>query len=118
MNLQVITDPTGRLVWTPRILPGRTHDLAAARTHRIVKTRVRLRIPTLADNSYTCAGGTFRTHRPAAPQRTHGRAEILRPRLRSSNLGDVRLVRSGSKPGCAVVNDDGPGHQGMRRGAD
>lgn len=45
-----------------RALAGRTHDLTAARTHRIVKTCVRLRIPALADLAdlaYTGAGGTF-----------------------------------------------------------
>ncbi|MFJ9461018.1 transposase family protein [Kitasatospora sp. NPDC101447] len=59
VNHQVITGPDGRLVWVSRALPGRTHDLTAARTHRIVTTCVRLRIPALADLAYTGAGGTF-----------------------------------------------------------
>ncbi|MFE7524918.1 transposase family protein [Kitasatospora sp. NPDC057542] len=40
-------------------LSGRTHDLTAARGHRIVKTCARLRIPALADLAHTGAGGTF-----------------------------------------------------------
>lgn len=72
MNLQVITDPTGRLVWLSRALPGRTHDLTAARTHRIVKTCVRLRAPALADMAYTGADGTFAvpTRRPPGGELT------------------------------------------------
>ncbi|MEV5646602.1 IS256 family transposase [Streptomyces flaveolus] len=32
VNVQVITDPDGRLLWLSPALPGRTHDLTAART--------------------------------------------------------------------------------------
>lgn len=39
VNHQVITGPTGRIVWISKALPGRTHDLTAARAHRIVKHR-------------------------------------------------------------------------------
>lgn len=37
MNVQVLTDPFGRLVWDSPALPGSTHDLTAARTHGIVE---------------------------------------------------------------------------------
>ncbi|WP_345337992.1 transposase family protein, partial [Actinomadura viridis] len=33
VNVQVITDPAGRTLWLSPALPGRTHDLTAARTH-------------------------------------------------------------------------------------
>jgi hypothetical protein len=32
MNIQVLTDPLGRLLWTSPALPRSTHDLTAART--------------------------------------------------------------------------------------
>ncbi|WP_423247562.1 hypothetical protein [Streptomyces achmelvichensis] len=35
MNVQVLTDPAGRLVWASDALPGGTHDLTAARTRGI-----------------------------------------------------------------------------------
>ncbi|GLW73637.1 IS5 family transposase [Kitasatospora phosalacinea] len=85
VNLQVITDPTGRLVWISRALPGRTHDLTAARTHRIVKTCARLHVPALADMAYTGAGGTF-----AVPTRRPARKE-LSPAQRSLNRAHARL---------------------------
>jgi hypothetical protein len=56
VNLQVITGPEGKLVWISRPLPGRTHDLTAARRHRIVATGARLKIPALADLAHTGAG--------------------------------------------------------------
>ncbi|MFC1402430.1 MULTISPECIES: IS5/IS1182 family transposase [Streptacidiphilus] len=35
MNVQVITDPFGRLLWASPALPGAVHDIKAARTHDI-----------------------------------------------------------------------------------
>lgn len=35
MNVQVLADPAGRLVWASDALPGAVHDLTAARTHGI-----------------------------------------------------------------------------------
>jgi hypothetical protein len=36
MNVQVITDPMGRLLWASPALPGSVHDIRAAREHGIV----------------------------------------------------------------------------------
>ncbi|MFC8454106.1 transposase family protein [Kitasatospora sp. NPDC057223] len=85
VNLQVITGPQGKLVWISRPLPGRTHDLTAARRHRIVKTCVRLRLPALADLAYTGAGGTF-----AVPTRRPPRGELTAGQ-RSINQAHARL---------------------------
>ncbi|GGR13509.1 hypothetical protein GCM10010497_14570 [Streptomyces cinereoruber] len=35
MNVQVLTDPFGRLLWASPALPGSVHDLTAARSHGI-----------------------------------------------------------------------------------
>ncbi len=56
MNVQVVTDPAGRTLWISPVLPGRTHDLTAARTHRIIRICERQGIPILADCAYTGAG--------------------------------------------------------------
>jgi len=37
VNVQVVTDPDGRLLWLSPALPGRAHDLTAARSHRIIR---------------------------------------------------------------------------------
>ncbi|MFF3518610.1 transposase family protein [Streptomyces sp. NPDC002573] len=84
VNLQVITGPEGKLVWISLALPGRTHDLTAARTHRIVKTCVRLRIPPLADMAYTGAGGTavVPTRRPPRKELSVGQRSLNRAHAR------------------------------------
>lgn len=38
MNVQVIADPRGRLLWASPALPGAVHDIKAARTHGIIDT--------------------------------------------------------------------------------
>ncbi len=59
MNIQAVTDPAGELIRYSPALSGRTVDIAAARTHRIVTVCERPRIPVLADKAYAEAGGTF-----------------------------------------------------------
>ncbi|CAM5509515.1 IS5/IS1182 family transposase [Streptomyces hirsutus] len=39
MNVQVLADPAGRLIWVSDALPGATHDLTAARAHGIPAAR-------------------------------------------------------------------------------
>lgn len=56
MNEQVVTDPGVRLLWLPPAPPGRTHDLTAAHTHRIIRIRERQGVPILADLAYQSAG--------------------------------------------------------------
>lgn len=38
VNAQVVTDPVGTVLWVSPARPGRTHNLSAARTHRIIRT--------------------------------------------------------------------------------
>ncbi|MCX4403920.1 transposase [Streptomyces sp. NBC_01764] len=56
VNVQVVTDPDGRLLWLSPALPGRAHDLTAARTHKIIRICERQGVPILADLAYQGAG--------------------------------------------------------------
>ena len=56
MNVQVVADPVGKLLWISPALPGRTHDLTAARTHRIIRICECQGVPVLADRAYLGAG--------------------------------------------------------------
>ncbi|MFJ2008485.1 transposase family protein [Streptomyces chartreusis] len=85
VNLQVVTDPHGGIAWISKVLPGRTHDVTAARTHRIIDTCRRLGIPVLADPGYLGAGGTI-----ATPIRRRPGKE-LKPRQVSLNKAHARL---------------------------
>jgi hypothetical protein len=56
VNVQVVTDPAGRLLWISPALPGRARDLTAARTHRIIRICERQGVPILADRA--CIGAS------------------------------------------------------------
>ncbi|MDQ1029715.1 hypothetical protein QF035_007302 [Streptomyces umbrinus] len=56
VNVQVVTDPAGEVLWISPALPGRAHDLTAARTHHIIRICERQGIPALADRAYQGAG--------------------------------------------------------------
>ncbi|MFF5284572.1 transposase family protein [Streptomyces sp. NPDC013171] len=56
VNVQVIADAAGELLWISPALPGRTHDLTAARAHRIIRICERQGVPVLADRAYIGAG--------------------------------------------------------------
>ncbi|MFF1725500.1 transposase family protein [Streptomyces sviceus] len=67
VNVQVVTDPAGRPLWISPALPGRAHDLTAARTHRIIRICERQGIPILADHAYIGAGQWVTTPRRRQP---------------------------------------------------
>ncbi|MFI7235748.1 transposase family protein [Streptomyces cyaneofuscatus] len=60
MNVQVLTNPCGRLLWASPALPGSTHDLTAARTHGIVDALDEAGLKCWADKAYQGAGGSIR----------------------------------------------------------
>ncbi|ETK33066.1 transposase IS493 [Microbispora sp. ATCC PTA-5024] len=61
MNVQVLGDPAGRLVWASPALPGAVHDLTAARTVGLIDALTGADVMTFADKGYQGAGGTIRT---------------------------------------------------------
>ncbi len=67
VNVQVVTDPVGQVLWISPALPGRCHDLTAARTHRIIRICEHQGIPVLADRAYTGAGPWVTTGRRRPP---------------------------------------------------
>lgn len=56
VNVQVVTDPAGRVLWFSPALPGQTHDRTAARTHRIIRICERQGVLVLTDRAYLGAG--------------------------------------------------------------
>jgi hypothetical protein len=53
VNVQVLADPRGELIWASPALPGSAHDLKAARTHGLIDALTRSAVATLADKGYT-----------------------------------------------------------------
>ncbi|MER7794534.1 IS5 family transposase [Streptomyces sp. NPDC097640] len=60
MNVQVIADPKGRLLWVSPALAGAVHDVRAAREHGIIDALAQAGITCWADKGYQGAGDTVR----------------------------------------------------------
>ena len=60
VNVQVIADPAGRLVWISPTLPGARHDMGAAREHGIVDALNQAGIQAIADTAYQGGGPAIR----------------------------------------------------------
>ena len=61
VNVQVIADAAGRLIWASAALPGAVHDLTAARAHTIIEALISANVMTFADKAYQGARGSIRT---------------------------------------------------------
>ena len=59
VNVQVIAGPKGEVLWVSAALPGSTHDLTAARAHRILDALEAAGLTVLADKGYIGAGGAL-----------------------------------------------------------
>jgi len=66
MNVQVLTDPFGRLLWASPALPGSTHDLTAARHHGISDALAEASLKYWAGKAYQGAGEPVRARSAAA----------------------------------------------------
>ncbi|WP_435134558.1 IS5 family transposase [Actinacidiphila sp. bgisy144] len=60
MNVQVLADPSGRLLWASPALPGAVHDVRAAREHGIIAALAKAGVTCWADQGYRGAAGTVR----------------------------------------------------------
>ncbi|MHC5264024.1 transposase family protein [Streptomyces sp. UC4497] len=60
MNVQVIADPPGKLLWASPALPGATHDLTAARTTGIIDALAMTGLTTWAGRACQAAGRHIR----------------------------------------------------------
>lgn len=58
MNVQLLADPLGRLLWASPALPGAVHDVRAAREHGIVDALSEASLRCWADKGYRGTGGT------------------------------------------------------------
>ena len=60
VNVQVIADSAGRLVWASPALPGARHDMGAAREHGIIDALNAAGVSTVADTAYQGGEPTIR----------------------------------------------------------
>jgi hypothetical protein len=93
MNVQVIADPFGDLVWASPALPGAVHDIRAVRTHGIIDTLTQSDIPCWADRAYQGAGGTVRVpYRGRWENLSAGQQAVNRSHARIRALGEQAMA--------------------------
>lgn len=83
MNVQVLTDPFGRLLRASPALPRSTHDLTAARQHGIIEALTEAGLKCWADKAYQGAGGPVRVPFRAVAS-SGGSAATTQPTPRSA----------------------------------
>jgi hypothetical protein len=67
VNVQIVTDPADEVLWFSPTPPGRTHDLTAARTHKIIPICKRQGVPVLTHMAYISAGNRVTTAKHRSP---------------------------------------------------
>lgn len=95
MNVQVLADPLGRLIWASPALPGAVHDLTAARTHGIITALATAGVRAWADKGYQGAGGTV-----TVPYR--GRWRNLSEDKRAVNRSRARIRAVGEQANAVL----------------
>jgi len=98
VNVQVIADSAGRLVWASPALPGARHDMGAAREHGIIDALNAAGVHTVADTAYQGGGPAIRV-----PQR--------RRRLDPDTGRYRRLSRAQKQVNTAHARQRGPGER-------
>ena len=97
VNVQVIADPSGRLIWASAALPGAVHDLTAARTHGVVDALTGADVLTFADKAYQGARGSVRT-----PFKRHRYRPKLSRRQKAVNRSHARIRARGERANATL----------------
>ena len=92
VNVQVIADAAGRLVWASPALPASTHDLTAARHHGIIEALTSADVTTFVDKCYQGAGGSVRT-----PFKRHRSRPKLSRRQKAVNRAHAKIRAHGER---------------------
>jgi hypothetical protein len=92
VNVQVLADPAGRLVWASPTLPGATHDLTAARNHDLIEALSTANVMTFAGKGYHDAGGSVFT-----PFTRHKQRPPLSRRQKQVNRAHARIRALGER---------------------
>jgi hypothetical protein len=105
VNVQVIADPAGRLIWISPPLPGARHDIAAAREHGILTALENAGIQALGDTGYQGAGPSV-----TVPQRRRrkdpetGKYRPLSAAQKDVNTAHARLRGPGERANAQLKN--------------
>ncbi|MET7458450.1 transposase family protein [Streptomyces sp. NPDC005574] len=102
MNVQVLADPAGRLIWASDALPAAVHDLTAARTHGIPAALAADDIKCWADKAYQGAGQAVRVPFRGW-RRLHNRDHAKRRSLGERAMATLKCWRVLRKLRCSTT---------------
>jgi hypothetical protein len=89
VNVQVIADPAGRLVWASPTLSGARHDMGAAREHGVIDAIADAGVRAVADPAYQGGGPAIRV-----PQRRRVDPDTGRYRRLSQHRKDINTAHA------------------------
>jgi hypothetical protein len=114
MNVQVIADPAGRLIWASPALPGARHDMGAVREHGTLDALHAAEVRVITDNGYRGAEPAFEIPQ----QRRRLDPDTGRYRPLSDNQRDVNATSTPRTPASpAPVNAQTPSSRPGRSSA-
>ena len=99
MNVQVLADPAGRLIWTSPALPGARHHMGAAREHGLLDALEKAGVRVIADSAYRGAGANVEVphRRPPRDPDTGERRRRLSANEKAANSAHARLRGPGER---------------------
>ena len=99
LNVQVLADPAGRLIWTSPALPGARHDMGAAREHGLLDALEAAEVRVIADSAYRGAGANVEVphRRPPRDPDTGERFRRLSGNEKAVNSAHARLRGPGER---------------------
>jgi len=98
VNVQVLADPAGWLIWASPALPGARHDMGAATEHGILDALNHAQVHVVADNGYQGAGPTVRVpQRRRRLDRDTGRYRRLSQNQKDVNTAHARQRGPGER---------------------
>ncbi|URM90507.1 transposase family protein [Streptomyces sp. MRC013] len=109
MNVQILTDPAGRLLGASPALPGAIHDIRAAREHGIIEALAEAGVPCWADKGYRGAGAAVRVpiwgrwERPSAGQQAVNRSHAKIRALVEPAIAGLKTWRLLRKIRCSTT---------------
>lgn len=105
VNVQVLADPAGRLIWISPTLPGARHDMGAAREHGIIDALNTAGVPTMADSAYQGGGPVIRV--PQRRRRVDPDTGCYRPlsnNQKEVNTAHARVRGPGERANATLKN--------------
>jgi hypothetical protein len=93
MNVQVLTDPFGKLIWASPALPGAVHDIRAASAHGLLDALDTTGVICWADMAYQGAAHVVRVpYRRRRDKLSAGQKAVNRAHAKIRALGEQAMA--------------------------